>query len=186
MDKDAERRLVAGLKNQQEGAYEALLDVYGDRLFRFSLLLIQDEKEAEDILQEALVRVVRSIRGFREESSLYTWLCSIIRNLVQDVRRKKGQAASEELREAASNEQDVEEEVLRKIRREALRAELKELSPPYREVLVLFYYEGFSIRETAQLLSEKESTIRSRLTRARTQLRDRLAERREIKDERIR
>lgn len=176
MNQEEERILVQALKNQEESAYETLIALYGHRLYRSCLLLVSDEKEAEDVLQDVLVKVVRHIRSFRGESGLYTWLYRIALREVQDRWRKyHPQCLMENLPEQEDGI-NVEEEFFRQEEIERVREAIHTLSAEHRQVIVMFYYEKFSISETAQFLSVAENTVKSRLHRARKWIRMQLEE----------
>src|ERR1043166_2740030 len=68
---------------------EEFIDVHGDRLLRSAYLLCGDETEAQDLVQETLIQAIKSWRGFRGESGLYTWIHGILLNLCRRYHRKR-------------------------------------------------------------------------------------------------
>lgn len=165
-----ERALIVGLKNGTETAYEQLLDRYAKRLYRSCILLNLREEEAEDVVQETFVRVVLHIRKFKGKSSLYTWMYQIAINLVRDRWKQNSRWTEDEWTEEYADDCDIEAAVLERMDREYLRQAVRKLPDIYRQSIVMFYYEGLSIKAIAQLLEEAEGTIKSRLCRARALL----------------
>lgn len=161
----AEKLLIVNLKKGREDAYRQIVEEYGNRLLRTCYLILKDREEAEDVVQETFIKVFRNIDSFRENSGLYTWIYTIALNLSRDRLRKKKDMLTLEDERVGNN--DVECEVEKGIDRELLRKELFSINSLYREVLVLFYFEGLSIKEISNLLNEKEGTIKSKLSRGR-------------------
>jgi RNA polymerase sigma-70 factor (ECF subfamily) len=148
----------------------------GDRLFRSACLLCGDEAEAQDLVQETLLQAVRSAHRFRGRSSVYTWLHGILLNLTRHYHRdRKRLVYDEELarREAIPVEDDPSRLDLETTSR-ALRAALRQLSNPHREVLVLRFFEEMRIHEIAAHLGVSQGTVKSRLHYAIAEMQRRL------------
>lgn len=163
-DKD----LIKGLKRGREEAYYELVNTYGNRLLRTCFLMTRDEKEAEDIVQETFIRVFKYIKGFKGDSSLYTWIYRISQNVLKD--RMKSKIIEMSYEDYHMNKDNPEDLTIDKIDREMLRKELDNLSFIYKQVLILFYFEDRSIKEISEILEEKEGTIKSKLSRGRSLL----------------
>ena len=161
----AEKILIEGLKKGREEAYISLMEQYGSKLLQTCCLILNDRQEAEDIVQETFLRVFRSIKDFRGDSSIYTWLYRIAVNLARD--KIRGNIANLKLEEELIGDEYTEDTVVSNLDREAVRIGLYSIVALYREALVLFYFRDFSIAEIAELLNEKEGTIKSRLSRGR-------------------
>lgn len=172
MGKNTERDLIKRLKRRDEKAYEDVLDLYGNRLFKTCYLILKDEKEAEDVVQETYLRLFNNIDKFKGKSSLYTWIYRIALNISKDKLRTSNDFFL--LDEFLESDEMVEQEVLDIIDREVLRKELFNLDHIYKEVLILFYFEELSIKEIMDILDEKEGTIKSRLSRGRILLREKI------------
>lgn len=168
----AEKSLIINLKKGQEDAYLHIVEQYGNRLLRTCYLILKDKEEAEDIVQETFIKVFQKIHTFKGNSGLYTWIYSIALNLSRDKLRKihENMVFDDELIGVS----DVEYEIEKSFDRVLLRKNLFEMNVIYREVLVLFYYEDLSIKEISKILDEKEGTIKSKLSRGRNILRERL------------
>lgn len=168
----AEKLLILNLKRDREEAYRQLIEEYGNRLLRTCYLILKDREEAEDVVQETFIKVFKKIDTFKEKSGLYTWIYAIALNLSRDRMRMKQDML--ELKDEWIGNSDVESQVEINIDRELLKKEIFEMNSLYREVLVLFYYEELSIKEISNLLNEKEGTIKSKLSRGRNILKERL------------
>lgn len=168
----AEKLLIKNLKNGQEDAYRKIVSEYGDRLLRTCYLILKDREEAEDVVQETFIRIFKKMDTFRENSRLYTWIYTIALNLSRDRLRKKQDTLILEVEWVGNNE--VEYEVEKNFDRDLIRKELYQLNSLYREVLVLFYFEELSVKEISNLLNEKEGTIKSKLSRGRSILKESL------------
>ncbi len=168
----AEKLLIRELKRGREDAYKQLVEEYGNRLLRTCYLILRDREEAEDVVQETFVRVFRKIEEFRGESGLYTWIYTIALNLSRDRLRKRMDFSIFENERICNINSEIHIEKV--IDRDLLKRELDEISPIYREVLVLFYFEELSVKEISQLLDEKEGTVKSKLSRGRNILKESL------------
>lgn len=163
-DKD----LIKGLKKGKEDAYYKLINTYGNQLLRTCFLMTKDEREAEDIVQDTFIRVFKYIKGFKGDSSLYTWIYRISQNVIKD--RMKSREIESPYEDYHIDPDNPEDLTINKIDREILREELDKLSFIYKQVIVLFYFEDLSIKEISGILDEKEGTIKSKLSRARSLL----------------
>jgi RNA polymerase sigma-70 factor (ECF subfamily) len=138
-----------------------------DRARRLAWRLVGgDEDAAEDVAQDAFVKAYRALGGFREDSSLETWFYRILVNQAHKHRRwravrQRWSAVWDEERAVASV--DAGDPALRRRISEAL----DKLTRRQREAFVLVHFEGFTVRETGNLLGAPEGTIKSHLHRAR-------------------
>jgi len=158
--------LLKGLRNRDDFAFEALLENYGDRLLKVCYLILKDLPLAEDAVQEAFIQVYRNIGKFKGESSLYTWIYKIAVNKCRDLLKKRNEYFPIEDVEAVSDT-DVEYEAINNLGRKRVKDIVFSLSPIYREIITLFYFEDLSIKEICSILEESEGTIKSKLYRAR-------------------
>ena len=168
----SEKDLVRNLIKGKETAYKEVIDLYGDQVFRTCYLILRDKEDAEDVVQETLIRVFKNIKNFKGTSKLYTWIYQIALNLSRDILRKKMDFLS--LEDEWVGEEDPQLDIEKKIDKEVLKKELKALNPIYNEVLVLFYLREFSIKEIAIMLETSEGTVKSRLSRGRKNLKTEL------------
>jgi len=180
-----ESALVARAKAGDSGAFTELVKRYERRIFRLAKHITQNEEDAEDVLQDAFLKAYQHIGGFQEQSKFYTWLVRITVNeaLMKLRKRKSGKMYS--LDEAVdTGEETVAREIAvwdnpeQRYSQEELRAILQQaidgLAPIFRTVFVLRDVEELSTEETAGALGISVPAVKSRLLRARLQLRDKL------------
>ena len=162
-----------------EQVFRDLVAQHGDRLYRFVLRHIGNACEAEDLAQQAFVEAARTYASFRGESLLSTWLYGIAMNLVrhhlsrspQRLYRFEDESALDATATPGANpEQQYAWSQLVAL----LERELDELMPEMRQVLLLVALDDMSYEEAAALLSVPVGTVRSRVSRARSHLRQRL------------
>ena len=145
-----------------------LLDVYGNSILRLAYAYLHNMDDAEEILQETLIRFLQTAPAFSNARHEKAWLLRVAGNLSKNRLAYNKVRAADQLNEALVAEQ-----------REDLAfvwEAVRELPVPYREVIHLFYYEGFSTGQIARILGQKESTVRSHLQRGREKLRGILKE----------
>ncbi len=169
-----EKTLIKNLKKNKEEAYIELVNLYGNQLLKTLYLMTKDEKEAEDIVQETFIKVFKNIKKFKSNSSLYTWIYRISQNIAKDKLSSKIITIPYEDIEIAPD--NIENELIKSIDKDILRKELYKLKFIYKQVLILFYFQDLSIKEIADILGEKEGTIKSKLSRGRLLLRKALGE----------
>jgi len=149
-----------------EERFGAFAVSHRDKARRLAWRLIGgDEAAAEDVVQDAFVRAYRALSGFREDSSLETWFYRILVN--QAHKHRRWRAVRERWR-GVWDEQNAVSPVDPgdpALRRRISRA-LDQLTRRQREAFVLVHFEGFTVRETADLLATPEGTLKSHLHRA--------------------
>lgn len=148
-------------------AVEKALDLYGDDILRLAYSYLKRREDAEDIVQETLIRLMQSGAVFEDEKKEKSWLLQVAANLCKDElksSRRKNTVAIPEGYDIADEEQSAGSEDSA-----VLRAVL-ELPYKYRSVIHLYYFEEYSTREIAEILEKKEATIRSLLKRGREKL----------------
>ena len=141
---------------------------YGDRIFAAAFSVCRNRADADDVVQDTLVRYYTHPREFDSEDHLKAWLLRVAANLSKNrlkynALRRTDQLAEELVSEDREDLSFVWEAV-------------KALPLAYREVIHLFYQEGYSTGEIAGLLGQREATIRSRLARGREKLKAILGE----------
>ena len=154
---------------------DRLVSGHLSEMLRFATRLTGDPETAEEVVQEALVRVVRSWKSFRGEAQFRTWLLRIVINAFRDQLAARRQ--TEDLREEVPDwrEADPASAVLAGELRRLIAARVSALPPRQREVLVLVTYEGLSTREVAEVLGISEANVYATLHVARKRLRKELA-----------
>lgn len=162
---DEEWALLAALKRGDPAALEAVIETHGNRLLRSATLLCGNESQAQDLVQDTFVQALRSVHRFRGQSSLYTWLHSILLNLTRHHHRDNRRLIFDN--DLAAQDVPAVEEQPGSLDLETAAAELtdalRRLSDPHREVLVLRYFEHMKIDDMARHLGVSKGTIKSRL-----------------------
>lgn len=177
--------LVEACRAGQTEAFGILVRRYQDRLYSTIIRLVGGPEDAQDILQDAFVRAFEKLDQFHGDSSFYTWIYRIAVNLVLSSHRKRKQrrhSRSTEIGKAALGEEPVDDSseiepssALERVEREAIiEAALAALGPEQRAVVVLKDFDGRRYEEISALLGIPIGTVRSRLHRARCELRERL------------
>jgi RNA polymerase sigma-70 factor, ECF subfamily len=180
-----EAALLEGLRERDRYACSCMLKRFGPRMYRVALQITGDEDEAEDVLQEALIRSCERIDDFEGLSALGSWLHRITVNtaLMHLRRRKRGinrvtsfedDPATQTLNTLIDPQAEPGEELLSLELREEVERAVLGLPDTLRTAFVLREIEGFSTQESAGLLGIGESALKVRLHRARHALRDAL------------
>jgi RNA polymerase sigma-70 factor (ECF subfamily) len=172
-----ERELIGRAQAGDLGAFEALAGVYADRLYTVVLRIVGDRGEAEDVLQETLLRAWRGIRRFEGRAMVFTWLYRIAVNesnraLDRRQRLRANVPVDEQVIEVPAPPRDgPATQAERQELREALRVAISQLSAPCRTALVLRDVEGLSTRDAAEIVGVGEAAFKSRLHQARLTVR---------------
>ncbi len=166
-----DNELVRNALHGDADALHGLVDRFGPYLYRLAATLVGNAADAEDLLQETLAGAFRRLRSFRRQSSVKTWLTSIlIRQVASHFRRKSLRAAlgwrvPPQTATPAANPSDVRMDV---------QSAVLALRPEFREVIVLREMHGLSYDEISQALGIPRGTVESRLFRARRELQESL------------
>jgi RNA polymerase sigma-70 factor (ECF subfamily) len=177
--------LAARVASGDGAAFELLMRRHNRRLYRLALSVLRDAADAEDALQEAYLAAYGAIGAFRGESSLVTWLSRLLLNHCL-ARRRKAQrrdlivAIVPETSESQAvfdiDGETPDRAFVRAELRDLLERKVGELPEVFRTVFMMRCVEELSVEETAQLLNIPEATVRTRQFRARSLLRESLAQ----------
>ena len=187
--------IAAGLKRQDVGLLDELIERYQHRLLRYLLYLCGNREMAEDLFQEVWMRVL--VRGgqYNGKARFDTWLFTIARNLVIDQRRKRTMSSLDELFEGkseddrpmsfevANDEPTPFDRFVNLEDRDRISVALLELDTLYREVLVLRFHEEMSLDEIATVTHAPLSTVKSRLYRGLAAIKPKLERDRLVRQE---
>jgi RNA polymerase sigma-70 factor, ECF subfamily len=183
-----DKALVARVLAGDGAAFELVMRRHNRRLYRIARSVLRDDAEAEDVLQEAYLSAFRAMSAWRGESSLATWLSRLVLNEALGRRRRQKRrdnivpiTALDGFEEEHEAMDDVDTETPdRALGRSQLRGLLERrldaLPEAFRTVFMLRGVEELSVEETAQCLGIPEATVRSRHFRARSLLRESLAQ----------
>ncbi|CEG27187.1 sigma-70 family RNA polymerase sigma factor [Bacillus sp. B-jedd] len=161
--------------SSDEELLESLIDLYAEGIKKLLFTYVKEWSIAEDLTQETYISCYKMLKDFRGDSSLKTWLYKIAINKCKDYMRTKWfqyRTPFEFLHERTAGEDiSVEEKMLGKENDLFLARNVLSLPQIYREVIVLHYYEDLKIGEIEELTGYKQDTIKTRLRRAKNQLR---------------
>ena len=181
-----EAALVAQAKGRDSRAFSELVRRYEGKISRLAQHVTQNREDAEDVLQETFLKAYEHLDQFQGNSKFYTWIVRIAVNqaLMKLRRRKTDRSVSLDetidtgedtvVREIAAWDENPEARYTREELGEILSSAVQSLEPPYRSVFVLRDVEELSTEETADALGLSVPAVKSRLLRARLQLREKL------------
>ncbi len=182
----SEQDLIASILAGQRDNFHLLIRPYEQQLFRTALALVKNEAEAEDVVQDAVLKAYRKLASFRGDAKFSTWLISITLNEARGRLRKQGRVAMDSLDEKREENSeytpaaltDWREVPLEALERQEIRALIQravaELPDAYREIITLRDVEELSVNDTASLLGISVALVKVRLHRARMMLQKRL------------
>ena len=181
-----ELALVAAAKAGDVTAFEELVRRYDRNVFRIAQHITQNREDAEDVVQDAFIKAYTNLKQFQGQSKFYTWLVRIaVNEALMKLRRRRPErtvSLDEEIkteddsvpREVADWSPNPEQQYKQAELREILDKTINGLPASFRTVFVLRDVEGLSTEETADALELSIPAVKSRLLRARLQLRERL------------
>ena len=149
---------------------EDIIHIHQDRLFAASFSICQNAADAEDVVQDTIIKYHQSNKDFESEEHIRAWLLRVCINLSKNIvlsfwnrNRMPWEEYMENLSFAEESDKHLFETVMG-------------LPEKYRIVIHLFYYEGYSVQEIGKILHKREGTIKSQLTRGRKLLKEELQE----------
>lgn len=174
-----ERELIARLQKRDEAAFEELIRQYEKKVYTLCFRMCGNSEDAEEAAQDAFLALWRGIDRFRQESSLSTWIYRLATNACIDtLRRRKKQSGSVSLDDeelfvdAVDTSPQPQETVEHREAQKLLQERLSALPEEYRKVLILREIEGLSYTEIAESASIELGTVKSRISRGRSLLRN--------------
>jgi RNA polymerase sigma-70 factor (ECF subfamily) len=175
-----DEQLIEQALRGDSAAYGQLVRRYQDRLFTSLVHIVAGREEAEDVAQDTFVQAMLKLSSFRRDSSFYTWLYRIGVNTALHHQRRRRQASSVDAARALTGNDPVDpgddpaDRLVREERAAEIQQALHRLSEEFRLVLVLRDVEGFDYQSIARILEVSIGTVRSRLHRARSLMREQL------------
>lgn len=187
-DNAAESHLIRCVNDGNAEAFYELVRPYERAVFLAALSIVKNDADAEEVAQEAVLKAFKGLSRFRQEAKFSTWLIQIAINEAKMKSRKNRHHLYESMDEGQQNDEgdylpkdfadwrEIPSEALEKKQlRDALLRAMDSLPAKYRSVLMLRDVQQLSINETAKALGISESNVKTRLLRARLQMRDALA-----------
>ncbi|MHB9132017.1 MAG: sigma-70 family RNA polymerase sigma factor [Armatimonadota bacterium] len=188
---EQEEYLVRRVQHGDDGAFDRLVELCAPRVYNLAFRLLGNTEDAQDIGQEAFVRVYQAIPRFKGDAAFSTWLYRIVSNACYDAlkRRRRSPVTFTEFADDdnASSPLDMvaaphtaEDALLQRERQRVVQHAITELPDIFRLVLVLYDLQGLSYQEIAEVTGQPVGTVKSRLNRARNMLREKISEQREL------
>ncbi|MCT4544319.1 MAG: sigma-70 family RNA polymerase sigma factor [Vallitalea sp.] len=152
-----------------------LMDIYGTQLKRYAYIMLKDEYLAEDAVQKTFINFYYKINTYRHESSEKNYLYTILVNECKQIKRKNWFK-----KEKSDNDKQFEllcdSEEVKSDNKIVVNECLLKIKPKYREIILLYYYQSFSVIEICEILNLSSSAVKSRLRYARENLKKYLQE----------
>jgi RNA polymerase sigma-70 factor (ECF subfamily) len=180
----AEAELIERARRRDEAAIRSILQANNRRLYRLARGILRNDSEAEDVVQETYVRAFTHLDDFRGDSSFATWLGRIaINEALGRLRRQRPSVDLDTLAPGVLEAQiiqfplsgaseDPEKSMAQREIQHVVEHAIDELPDAFRIVFITRVIEGMNVEETAEILGLKPETVKTRLHRARTMLRD--------------
>ncbi|MFD3258405.1 RNA polymerase sigma factor [Paenibacillus lentus] len=166
-----EQELIRAAQTGDRDALITLLREIENQVYRTAYYILNNEQDAHDAAQEALIRIYTKIDTYEEKAQFKTWVQRIVTNICIDkFRRKKPTVSIEEHEIVFEGKDNVEREVMSGYIAEDIREAIDQLPEHHRSVVVLRYLQEFSYNEIAESLNLPLNTVKSYLFRARQQL----------------
>ena len=166
--KDQEN-IIARARRGDADAFERLVVAYRDQVFRLALRMCGSEADADEVAQEAFLSAWKGLPNFRGDSQFSTWLYQLTSHAAIDLmRREKRQIAAEDITGVSAPDPapGPQQQAERSEQRQAVRDAILQLTPEYRQIVVLRFLEELSYEEIGAMLTLPSGTVKSRLNRA--------------------
>ncbi|MYL34283.1 sigma-70 family RNA polymerase sigma factor [Pontibacillus yanchengensis] len=160
--------LIKKAKKGYEEAFEELLMLHSEQMYRTAFLYTGNREDALDVVQETSFKAYRNLKKLRNDKYFTTWLIRILINTAYEVNRKqKKSVATEDIGEIFSmNDPDVKYMDLVEA--------IKHLSKNYRDAITLFYFHDLPIKDVAQTMEIPENTVKTYLQRGKKELKEKI------------
>ena len=166
--------LIAGCIKGNQMAQKALFDSFSPKFFALCLRYMNSKYDAEDVLQEGMVKIFTKLPEYQGKGSFEGWMRRIIVNTCLDQIRKNQKLKMDVSIDKEEYKLSMNANILENMSANELIEEIKKMPPGYRVVFNMFAIEGYSHQEIAEKLGVKESTSKSQYLRARAYLKERI------------
>ena len=154
------------MNDNSQAEFEKILRKYGDSIYRIALVHTQNEMDAQDIVQEVFLKFARNASQFQSDEHIKAWLIRVAINMCTDLKRSAWNRKTPEL-----NDEYLQAEEFTTGESELYQAVMS-LPVKYKDVIHLFYYEGYSIKEISRITEQKENAVKTQLSRGRVLLKE--------------
>ena len=169
LDPTIEQQLIAELQRGSDRALAAVYQEFSQGVFAYCLKILADRQLAEDVVQETFLKVRQHAQSIQRNESFRSWIFRIARNeALMQLRKRRWNGQVED--ESVWNEETPHQQFVALERSEIVNRLLDSLKHEYREVLVLLVYEDMSYAEIAAVTGATESSVKSRIFRARKEM----------------
>ena len=173
MDFTSEQELIGELQRGSQGAFAVVYQSYAAGVFAYCLKILADRQLAEDVVQETFLKVQQHAKSIQRNESFRSWIFRIARNeALMQLRKRRLDGQLED--ESVWSEDTPHQQLIALERSEIVNSLLDNLKHEYREVLVLLVYESMSYAEIAAITGATESSVKSRIFRARKAMLEKL------------
>lgn len=172
--------LIERAKKKEPGAFDILYDEYKIQAYRTAVFLTGNEEDAQDVVQDTFVTVCLEIGKLKKPEAFISWFYRILtHNAIRYIKKRKREISRESLEEKFTKAdsalwEDFTADLLRQEENRQIRYLVDQLGEKYRTVVVLYYFNNFSVREIARITGCLEGTVKSRLFKARKLLEEKL------------
>ncbi len=173
--KFTEEELVASLKNGDQNALGFLYHNYSSALFGAITRIVESQENAEDVLQEAFVKIWKNISSYdKSKGKLYTWLINIARNTAIDSLRVKGYKMKNQIQSLDNSVRSINKQYSTTIHPDhiGLKTLVSKMKPEYKQLIDKLYFEGYTQEEVAKEFNIPLGTVKTRIRAAISQLRE--------------
>ena len=180
-----DKQLVQQAAAGDAAAFETLVERYQQQVYHLALRMVNNEADAQDLAQEAFIRAWRGLGSFQFTSQFSTWLYRLTSNICIDflrAQKRRKVVSLTMLRDDEDSQWDLpdddplpEQQMIAREERQALERAFAALDPEFRQILTLRIVNGCSYQQISQILGIAEGTVKSRISRAREQLRKKMA-----------
>jgi len=150
------------MQNTTTEKIESLLQTYGNSLFRLSLVMLRNESDAEDAIQDTMIRYLQKAPNFQNADHEKAWLFKVCTNICHDMLRYRKRHPQVDI--------DTQYHLTEKETDASLLDALMELPEKFKLVLILYYVEGYRIHEIAEIIERSPSAVKMRLQKGRNLL----------------
>lgn len=164
-----EAALIRAAQSGQSAAFSQLIGLYYDTIYRFAYRWCANRVDAEDITQQACIKLAASLKQFRFEAAFSSWLYRLVINCAKDWQISQRRHRAEELT-SANEDADTQADAENSIYLQQVITQVAQMGEQYKETALLVFAEGMSHAQAATVLEVKESTISWRLHEIRKQL----------------
>lgn len=171
-----ELELIAACKAEDTNAFEKLIQMYETKIYNLCFYTLKNKEDALDAAQEVCIKIYKSINKFKGDSKFSTWVYRITYNTCMDhVKKRKDDIPYDDFIDTESNEDNKIEGIIEtKELKQEIRNCIMKLSEDFRTIIILRDIDGLSYAEISGILNIEVGTVKSRLSRARENLKNEL------------